>query len=248
MNSSHLVGTYGADDCLDFQLGTTGKAQYAVCIQSPDRNGARGVEGDNSQFNELAATPWTNPSFYNLTLIGIDATGTEDNPTNAIHLRRGARAKINNSLILRWRGPAILLNDANTQAQATGGNIRMNGILVWNARIDPSLGGPSGANQTLQQNIANNSPSAAQTFTLNYLNGSPAGAVNTLVRNPMLHRPFEYSDPDFTAMFGSPVFRTGWVQPPDDGFYDQSARFIGAFGDVEWTEEWTMWLVESDIQ
>lgn len=249
MNASHLVGTYGADDCLDFQLGTTGKVQYAVCVQNPDRNGARGIEGDNSQFNELAATPWTNPSFYNLTLIGIDSTGAEDNPTNAIHLRRGARATINNALILRWRGPAVLLNDANTQAQATGGNIRMDGVLVWNARLDPSLGGPSGAGQTLQQNIANNTnPSSAQNFTLNFLTGNPAGALNIAVANPTLQRPFEYSDPDFTAAFGSPVFRTGWVQPPDDGFYDQSARFIGAFGDVDWTEEWTMWLVETDIQ
>jgi hypothetical protein len=184
-----------------------------------------------------------------VTLIGIDGLGTEDNPTNAVHLRRGARGTFNNFAILRWRGPGVLINDAKTQAQVTGGNVKMNGLLVWNARQDPSLGGPSGAGQTLAQNIASNtSPSAAQNFTLGFLNGTPiGGAQNVAVANPMLYRPFEYSDPDFSGMFGSPLFRVGWVQPPDDGFFDQSARFIGGMGQEDWTEEWTMFLVEGDI-
>jgi hypothetical protein len=48
-------------------------------------------------------------------------------------------------------------------------------------------------------------------------------------------------------MFGSPIFRTGWVNAPDDGFFDQ-VRFTGAFGDVDWTQGWTSWLVDADIQ
>lgn len=245
MNTSHLVGTHFADDCLDFQLGTTGKVQYAVCMQSPDRNGARGVEGDNNQFNELASTPWSNPTFYNVTLLGIDAIGTEDNPTNGIHLRRGARGTFNNFVITRWRGPGVLLNDANTQAQATAGNIKMNGILLWNTKLDPSLGGTA---STLAGNITATNPSAAQTFTLGFLNGTPVGgAQNILVADPRLTRPFEYADPDFTGQFGSPIFRTGWVQPPDDGFFDQTARFIGAIGSHDWTAEWTSFLIETDL-
>ena len=48
-------------------------------------------------------------------------------------------------------------------------------------------------------------------------------------------------------MFGSPIGRAGWVSPPDDGFFDQIARFIGGIGDVDWTEEWTSFLVETDV-
>ncbi|HEX8026897.1 MAG TPA: hypothetical protein VF491_00470, partial [Vicinamibacterales bacterium] len=245
MNTSYLVGTHMADDCLDVQLGTTGKVQYAICMQSPDRNGARGVEGDNSQFNELAATPWTDPTFYNVTLLGIDSPPTEDGPKNGIHLRRGTRGSFNNFLITRWRGPGVLLNDANTQAQATAGNLKMNGILLWNTKLDPSLGGSA---PTLAGNITAANPSAAQNFTLSFLNGTPAGgAQNILVADPSLTRPFEYGDPDFTGTFGSPIFRTGWVQPPDDGFFDQTARFIGAIGSYDWTAEWTSFLIEADI-
>jgi hypothetical protein len=37
------------------------------------------------------------------------------------------------------------------------------------------------------------------------------------------------------------------VQPPDDGFFDQTAQFVGAMGDIDWTEEWTSFLVDKDI-
>jgi len=77
--------------------------------------------------------------------------------------------------------------------------------------------------------------------------GNKAGK-NFLIADPMIVRPFEYNDPDFRGLFSRPMFRVGWVQPPDDGFFDQSARFIGGIGDENWTEEWTNWLVETDIQ
>jgi hypothetical protein len=245
MNASYPVGGLGADDCLDFQLGFTGKVQYAVCYQSPDANGARGMEGDNSEFNNLAE-PFSNPTFFNVTMIGIDATATEDNPANGMHLRRGARGSFNNIVLSRWRGPAVLLNDINTQTQATNGNLKMNGILLWHNRLDTSLGGPS---NSLAGNIAAaTNPSAAQNFTLSFLQGTPVGgAQNIVVADPLLARPLEYSDPDWTGLFGSPIFRTGWVQPPDDGVFDQSPRFIGAFGDIDWTAGWANFLVEADI-
>jgi hypothetical protein len=35
---------------------------------------------------------------------------------------------------------------------------------------------------------------------------------------------------------------------PDDGFFDQTARFLGGIGSYDWTEGWTNWLVETDIR
>lgn len=39
------------------------------------------------------------------------------------------------------------------------------------------------------------------------------------------------------------------MTPPDDGFFDTSASFIGAFGfgQMQWTEEWTNLLNEADL-
>jgi len=80
------------------------------------------------------------------------------------------------------------------------------------------------------------------------VNGASFRPETFVVADSVAARPFEYSDPDFSGLFGSPLFRAGWVAPPDDGFFDQSATFIGGIGDVDWTEEWTNWLLESDIQ
>jgi hypothetical protein len=64
----------------------------------------------------------------------------------------------------------------------------------------------------------------------------------------MLIRPLEFSDPDFRPMPGSPVRRAGYTLPPDDGFFDQWADYVGAFGDVNWTEEWTTFVQEQDLK
>lgn len=77
-------------------------------------------------------------------------------------------------------------------------------------------------------------------YTLDYANGQKGnGAGKNFIADadPLLTNPFEYGDPDFKGMFSSPIFRAGWVAPPDDGFFDQSAKFIGGMGDEDWTEE-----------
>jgi hypothetical protein len=114
----------------------------------------------------------------------------------------------------------------------------MDGIVCWKN----NLGGTSA------DTLAGNIPSA--TYNLPYAQGQKGNGAgkNFLVTNPLFTRPFEYSDPDFAVLFGSPLFRVGAVQPPDDGFFDQTAKFMGGMGDENWTEEWTSFLVETDIQ
>ena len=73
-------------------------------------------------------------------------------------------------------------------------------------------------------------------------------APNILIANPMLRRVREFSDPDYRPMIGSPVYRANWVAPPDDGFFDQTARFSGGFGAIDWTEEWTTFIQEQDME
>jgi hypothetical protein len=128
------------------------------------------------------------------------------------------------------------MSDTETQTQADAGNLTMDGILCYNNNK-----GTSAAN-TVQGQV---NDAYSQLFAQGQ-KGNGAGK-NFIFTDPLLSRPFEYSDPDFSTLFSSPVFRSGWVQPPDDGFFDQSARFLGAMGDEDWTQEWTNFLVESDI-
>jgi len=235
IDAKYLVGGLGADDYVDFQLGWTGRIQYGLFYQSPDAKGNRGIEGDNSEYNN-AATPISNPTMYNLTFIGSGASGFDEAASPGIFLRRGARATINNVAVTNFFSAALEFTDANTQAQVAAGNVVMNGLLAWDNNK-----GANGANTLGGQII--NAP------TLAFANGTTAAgkAGNFVIADPMMLRPFEFSDPDFRGRFGSPIFRAGWVSAPDDGFFDQTANFIGGIGDEDWTEEWTNFLVENDL-
>ena len=73
-------------------------------------------------------------------------------------------------------------------------------------------------------------------------------ARQLIIANPLLRNPLERSNPDFRGQIGSPIFRASWLQPPDDGFFDQWATWIGGMGDYDWTEEWTTFIQEEDLK
>ncbi|HWP86023.1 MAG TPA: hypothetical protein VNN17_12580 [Terriglobia bacterium] len=236
MNARYLIGGLGADDFVDFQLGYTGKIQFGLMYQSPDAKGNRGVEGDNSEFNQ-GASPASNPTIYNMTFIGSGQVGFDEASSPGLFLRRGARATINNTVVTRFFSPAVSISDSATQAQADAGNVKMDGILMFN-----NNSGTQGANTVEGQLGAG--------YTLDYANGQKGnGAGKNFIagQDPLLNNPFEYSDPDFMARFGSPIFRAGAVSPPDDGFFDQSANFLGGIGAYDWTEEWTNFHTDQDV-
>lgn len=236
-DAKYLVGGLGADDYVDFQLGYTGRVQFGLFYQSNNARGNRGIEGDNSEFNQ-GATPHSDPTLYNMTFWGSGAAGFDESNSPGIFLRRGARATINNMVVSNFFSSGVDISDANTQAQATAGNVRMNGILLWNNGRGLN---PPAANTVGTQ--------VASGYTAQYAQGNQSGAsaANFVAANPQIATPIEFSDPDFAGRFNSPIFRTGWVAPPDDGFFDQSARFVGGIGAVDWTEEWTSFHVEGDV-
>ncbi len=235
MNAKYLLGMNGRDDYFDFQLGFVGHAQYVIGLQSPDFPGNRGIEGDNSEY-DAAAEPHSAPTLFNATFIGPGSPGFDESNSPAIFLRRGVNGSFNNILAMNFNSACMLLADADTQAQADAGNLTMNGILCYNNNI-----GANGANTVAGQI----DDAYSQAFAMGQ-KGNGAGK-NFMSANPLLAKPMEYNDPDFSSLFSSPVFRAGWVQPPDDGFFDQSAQFIGAMGDVDWTAEWSSFLVDQDI-
>jgi hypothetical protein len=236
MDAKYLVGGLGADDFTDYQLGYTGRVQFGLMYQSPDSRGNRGLEGDNSEYDQ-AALPYSNPTFYNITYIGSGNPGLDESNAPGIFLRRGSRGSFNNMVVANFYSPCVDISDANTQAQADLGNVVMNGILCWGNALG------TGGGTTLASQI----PGAYTQAFAQGQKGNGAGK-NFLVADPLMARPAQYSDPDFAGLFGSPLFRIGWVQPPDDGFFDQSAKFIGGIGDEDWTEEWTYFVLDTDMK
>lgn len=235
-NAKYLVGIYSRDDYFDGQIGWRGKVQHAVAVVNAD-NANRGIEMDNNETNH-ALTPLSKPQFYNVTLVGVGHRFTQsaDEGTSVagIFLRRGTGGLYNNFIIYNWITSGIDFRDDGTMANLDSGDLTMDGILLWDN--GKSVGRPN----SLEGQVT--------AAALPFARGERGRARNILVADPMLRRPLEYSDPDFRPRLGSPVFRANWVQPPDDGFFDQWATWNGAFGDLNWTEEWTNFIQEEDLR
>jgi len=234
MNARYLIGGLGADDYLDWQLGYTGNIQFGFFYQDADNPGNRGIEADNSEYNQ-GASPLSKPQVFNVTFIGSGVQGFDESNAPGIYLRRGTGGSVNNAIVTRFFSSGLHIDGSATEAQIDNGNITMNGILLWNNNI-----GGNGA-PTIDGQVRSGASTA-------FAKGERGQGKQFLVADPMLQRPFEFNDPDFRPMPESPAFRANWVQPPDNGFFDQSARFLGAAGEAKWWEEWTNFVTDKAIK
>jgi len=114
----HLLGVDGGDDGLDWQLGYRGRVQFAV-IQEGPRNESGGIEADNSEFN-FSAPYRSNPIMTNLTMIGTAPNPGAGSSNAGCQLRRGTAFTIINSIIMKFRGPGVLMTDPETFANCPG--------------------------------------------------------------------------------------------------------------------------------
>jgi hypothetical protein len=249
-DARYLAAQGSRDDFLDGQLGWSGRLQYGIMVQGSDVRGNRGIEMDNSEFDDRAA-PQGKPQFYNITFVGsgnIDTAGFDEADSSAIYLRRGAGGRYNNMLLYNWIVNGLSARDNSgstaTRDSMSRGDLTMNGIMMFDN------GKASNRANDLNGQAADfgSTSNANARSLLNGTLGSGNGNGNVVIANPLMRRPLDYSDPDFLPRTGSPIFRANWVQPPDDGFFEQWARYNGAFGDEDWTEEWCYWAQESDLR
>jgi hypothetical protein len=107
VRSRYFVGTAGADDGLDWQMGYRGLHQYAVIQQKADIVGReRGIEADNNEF-DFNCPGESYGQMANLTLIG------SVNGDVGARLRRGTNFTIINSITVDFpNGPIRVSDDA----------------------------------------------------------------------------------------------------------------------------------------
>jgi hypothetical protein len=232
-DAKYLVGTYTADDFLDGQVGWSGRVQHGIMVANDDLSN-RGIEMDNYERN-FAARPLGKPTMFNISFVGGGARGFDEADSPCLYFRRGAGGSYNNMLCYNWItrtfGGANIAD--SIQPNIISGDFSVNGVLSWNNGFNTT---PAAAATVEGQVVAD----------FRALLSGPAAQL--LISDTLLRRPLERSDPDFRPLTGSPVFRANWVQPPDDGFFDQWATWIGGFGDHDWTEEWASFAQEQDLQ
>lgn len=134
VNVSHVVLTAIGDDSLDWSFGWTGNAQY-ILIKQDSANGDNAIEADNSEFDS-AATPQTNPTISNVTIIGAD-------DVNGIRLRAGTQGILKNVVVT---GPAdyakcLRVNSDESVGYANDGSLSMTHSVIACETADNNFAG-----------------------------------------------------------------------------------------------------------
>jgi hypothetical protein len=224
VNVKHLVLSQNEDDGLDTDNGWQGKGQFVVIQHVAPRgtDASNGYESDNhANAPSYTAMPRTLPLIYNVTSIGKkDYTGAQ---SFGALFRRGTGGNYYNHIITKWASGVVEVRDMDTlnQINATPSNLFIkNSIFFDNMGADGNWPAPMATGDIDEKTIFTN-----------------AAWMNREV-DPMLGDPSNLTAPNFKPAAASPAL-TGGATPPDDGFFDKTATFVGAVGSEDWTAGWT---------
>lgn len=223
VNVKHIVVSQNQDDGLDTDNGWQGNGQFIVVQHvSPDgaTDASNGSESDNHGTSaSYTAMPRTMPTMYNVTWIG-DRSYTGGTSMAGV-FRRGTGGHYYNVIITGFPG-GLEFRDAATAAQLDAGNFFFkNSILFDNAADGNNWPPPQASNDIVESTYMTDS-----TWSNRFV-------------DPMLDaEATDKAAPTFRLQAGSPAL-TGGATPPDDGFFDTTATFVGAVGTEDWTAGWT---------
>jgi hypothetical protein len=215
----HAVLTSIGDDSLDWVLGWTGRVQFLVAQQSGD-DADNGFEADNNG-NNNDLLPRSNPTIYNVTLIGDPDTAQGNESDDGMEIREGTAATIRNFIIMGFKEWGVDYSNPSTLNQASSGALTLANGIMFNNAILPGHGDFD----------SNSSP---------FLSG-----VSSITRgqDPGLIDPYNHTAPNFRP--SSTATLAGGQQapatPPNDGFFEVTT-FIGALSPdpaLDWTTGWT---------
>lgn len=129
-NAKYLVVTnfseHVGDDLFDWTEGWSGAGENWYGVRT--NAGNRGIEADNNSNNHLA-TPISNPTIKNLTLVGLGATDTSSE-TQAIKLRVGTQAKFDNLVLSNWKTGFDIQHDESI------GYVTSGALVATNVKFD----------------------------------------------------------------------------------------------------------------
>ncbi|MDF3124587.1 hypothetical protein [Rheinheimera sp. 1928-s] len=130
VNCKNVVLTANGDDSVDWADGWNGKMQFVLVKHAADDAKAnRGIEADNQSGN-LTASPVSNPTIANMTIIGNNFDGDDD--SEGIVLRAGTNAQLANFVVTgpAGMGECLEIESAESQAFAAAGALTMTNSVI----------------------------------------------------------------------------------------------------------------------
>jgi hypothetical protein len=224
VNARYLVCQYNGDDGFDWDNGYRGKLQFLVLQQDPRvADETNGFEGDNDALGTTNG-PRSEPTIYNATLCGkgVDV----EREQYGMLLRRSTRGRIFNTIVVGFEA-GLDVRDA----PATEVDVR-SCVFADNTAAAISYA-EDGSNTSTQRNDDGGFDEVAWVH---------APERNNSVAPPNLRSCFDATD--LGALAPRAPLGASAATPPDDGFFDPSAAFIGAFRgpDDAWARgKWVVW-------
>ncbi|WP_394838744.1 hypothetical protein LVJ94_17785 [Pendulispora rubella] len=233
VNAKYLACQYNQDDGIDWDLGWTGKLQFFVLQQDPNTGEEmNGFEADNdnpANSNE----PVSEPTIYNVTLCGQNS----DQPKAqfGMLLRRNTKGHIFNTLAMGFES-GIDIRDVVTGTNATAGSLEVKSSLFFGST---NRGVVDGIAYPETGSVA---PDKDNDGNVDELNWFKTGTFKNSWSDPGISGCFNAAAPSFGP---ATSLTTNAATPPNDGFFDPNATYIGAFKDANdnWatTGNWIQW-------
>jgi hypothetical protein len=218
--ADHILISNASDDSIDWDSGFQGNLQFVAIIQDA-ADADNGFESDNNA-DSTDAMPRSMPTVYNLTSVGGGGNG--------MVLRVGTWGTIYNAILTGY-GVAIDVRDA---ASVAGTEEDPPALTVENS-IFFNNGADGETHFGVEEGDDDNDEGFDEEafFTAEARN-------NQFDVDPMLGDIEDLQNPDFVPAEDSPAAEGG-AEPEDNGFFDTSATYIGAFepGGEDWTAGWT---------
>ncbi|KFA94878.1 hypothetical protein [Archangium violaceum] len=240
-NLKHIVISQPDDDGLDYDLGYTGKVQFLV-VQQNDRVGNRAIEASGNKTTNTA-TPRSVPEIWNASFIGSGraaaSTGTKQ---EGLVFNTGAGIKLNNAIVAHFADKAVDVDGAASAQLSESGNLTIKNTIFWmNKGNTTSIDYSSNPVKDAAGNTTNEDATRLSNDTIYREPDQLLATVNNnRVVDPMLSAAVNAKTPNFKPTAESQALITSnSATPPADGFFDTSAKFIGAVGSTDWTAGWT---------
>lgn len=236
VNIKHAVITGSDDDGLDWDQGWTGKAQFVVIQQLVD-HGNHGFEADNNR-NDNEAMPRSAPTIWNATLIGRYPNNTNggEGTSRGMVLRVGTAGHLNNLIVTNFVDWAINVNGNSSKTQWASGALSIKNSIFF---ANPPNLADGGAGRAWSNVV--DAPLADGGIVDNGFDEAAELQVAALANrdiDPQVTDIASQTMPNYKPKAGSPAFSMAGT-PPNDGFFDTTATFVGGVGSTDWTTGWT---------
>ncbi|MDX1349128.1 MAG: hypothetical protein R3279_02710 [Putridiphycobacter sp.] len=176
----YAVSSGNQDDSFDWTHGWSGNGQFWVVEQSTD-GGDRGIEGDNLGDNNTA-TPYSNPTIANVTLIGAE---DGDASNQGLKLREGMKGNFYNFVVTGFPKRGCQVEHDVTISNMANQDLNFKNSIIDN--VSPFKFTSSAGNDTTVANMftmpSYNNQTATDGSLVGFLNGyvgtSSTGGFNT---------------------------------------------------------------------